>query len=655
MNPLARDLAYQLIYAGCEPEPGRFTSDLPITPDVWLEYAKTHFENPLVLLLTPHSEVGNAVLRIGMQEQLEAVHLAQPVIATNESHLRTTLTFAQMMGMLPLTQWWSQHMTACQKRTQAGLTRIAGFLTADTTAEVLSEEVLSHVADAEGVARFKDIGKRICAAMPDEEDRACRHACGRLINVAALYVGLSLLGLTDTMIGGRSLKGLVRERSRFVLRILSDCCGTGEAGHPAPLWHIALNRMAQHTIHASRRTVKADAAVRVFETGGAGVRWAIIDSGIDARHPAFVNFDTSSSVADLIRENRNPARSRVVQTLDFTRLVPLTEGTLSDPVLDQLRRQPRAAELLRDAELLAGRLAAGRMLDWSTLEPLLQVPHDEDAYVPPVDSHGTHVAGILGAGWRGQPYLDLGLPLPLELADTTDLLGVCPAIELLDLRVFDGEGRAEEFTILAALQYIRYLNQSRDKQQVHGCNLSLALRHEVRSHGCGSTPVCLECNRLVRSGVVVVAAAGNFGYDAAYADTSLGGAFRGQSLTDPGNAANVITVGSTHRSDPHLYGVSYFSSRGPTGDGRCKPDLVAPGEKILSTLPNGRLGVMDGTSMAAPHVSGVAALLLARNLELMGQPDVVKRILCSSATDLGRERFFQGSGLVDALRALQAS
>ena len=51
---------------------------------------------------------------------------------------------------------------------------------------------------------------------------------------------------------------------------------------------------------------------------------------------------------------------------------------------------------------------------------------------------------------------------------------------------------------------------------------------------------------------------------------------------DPGNADSVITVGATHRYMPHTYGVSYFSSKGPTGDGRIKPDLVAPGERITS-------------------------------------------------------------------------
>jgi hypothetical protein len=58
--------------------------------------------------------------------------------------------------------------------------------------------------------------------------------------------------------------------------------------------------------------------------------------------------------------------------------------------------------------------------------------------------------------------------------------------------------------------------------------------------------------------------------------------------------------------------------------------------------------------MAAPHVSGAAALILARHRELIGQPGRIKEILCESATDLGREHYFQGAGLVDILRALQA-
>jgi subtilisin family serine protease len=100
--------------------------------------------------------------------------------------------------------------------------------------------------------------------------------------------------------------------------------------------------------------------------------------------------------------------------------------------------------------------------------------------------------------------------------------------------------------------------------------------------------------------------------------------------------------------------VSFFSSRGPTGDGRIKPDIVAPGERIRGPVLDREWADLDGTSMAAPHVSGAAAMLMARYSELIGRPKRIKEILCASATDLNREKSFQGHGMLDVLRALQS-
>src|SRR5439155_3748589 len=127
---------------------------------------------------------------------------------------------------------------------------------------------------------------------------------------------------------------------------------------------------------------------------------------------------------------------------------------------------------------------------------------------------------------------------------------------------------------------------------------------------CGQSPLCVEVDQLVKSGVVVVVAAGNTGYGAVNNGSTSAGLT--VTINDPGNADLAITVGATHRDMPHVYGVSYFSSKGPTGDGRCKPDLVAPGEKILSCAAGPRsivnaagvpVGYVEdsGTSMAAPH------------------------------------------------------
>src|SRR5690606_11889254 len=115
-------------------------------------------------------------------------------------------------------------------------------------------------------------------------------------------------------------------------------------------------------------------------------------------------------------------------------------------------------------------------------------------------------------------------------------------------------------------------------------------------------------------------------------------------INDPGNAEQAITVGSTHREMPHLYGTSFFSSKGPTGDGRHKPDVLAPGEKILSCAAGSKKSVLlerersagsptrkqapnaqvqyiedSGTSMAAPHVSGAIAAFLSVRNEFLGQ------------------------------------
>jgi hypothetical protein len=207
---------------------------------------------------------------------------------------------------------------------------------------------------------------------------------------------------------------------------------------------------------------------------------------------------------------------------------------------------------------------------------------------------------------------------------------------------------------MAALQFVRHLNAHKDYIAVHGVNLSFSIPHEAASYACGATPVCLECERLIGAGITVVAAAGNFGYLNFLTAKGQYDSYQDITITDPGNAEAVITVGSTHRDSPHTYGVSYFSSRGPTGDGRLKPDLVAPGEKIVGPLPDSRTGRLDGTSQAAPHVSGAAALLMARNAEFIGKPNRIKQVLCKSATDLGREPYFQGAGMLDVLRALQS-
>lgn len=609
---MQRDTIERLFYG--EPEhQRRFTQDFPILPDVWIEYGKAPAAR-IELLLTPHNESDAATLARALRQRLSAD--AQPASARvlyNESVVLAALTFPELLrAALPLSAWWERSVTPMDPT---------------WTRDALQEF-------AAGLATFKP-GSQVLSTDP--------RLLQKLIRIAGA-IELERTGrVPDGDVGTNPVP-----RPEEIQAFAAAFDGLPASEESGLLWSISLNRRASASVWRSRLTVKADAAARLFDTRTTGIRWAVLDTGIDATHPAFARRGETPARAK--RDGAGDAiQSRVLKTYDFLRI-----KTLLDPDAELSVENSEAATLSAEAlheqrEQLRNSLRRGRAIDWDLLEPFLKVPHTREHYrAPQHDGHGTHVAGILAANWP-------------EAADATPLgeplVGVCPDLELYDLRVLpdNPEDQADEFTVIAALQFVRHLNAHKDLMVVHGVNLSLSVPHDVANYACGRTPVCEECERVVASGVVVVTAAGNRGFNKlAGADGGALGDYRYISITDPGNADGVITVGSTHRMMPHNYGVSYFSSRGPTGDGRTKPDLVAPGERIESCALNGYVETMDGTSMAAPHVSGAAALLMSRHRELIGQPRRIKDVLCKTATDLGREPRFQGAGIVDVLRAIQS-
>lgn len=365
-------------------------------------------------------------------------------------------------------------------------------------------------------------------------------------------------------------------------------------------------------INKSVSTVKADAARVSFSALGEGIVWAVLDSGIDKGHEHF-------------QKHKNLDADPPLQHHDFTVLDP----------------------------------AAGKPC--------------EDAY-----GHGTHVAGIIAgemAATAEKPLRAIarrrdenGEVTFSPIKGIEAISGMAPQCKLVSLKVLDENGEGEASSLIAAINYIQELNGYGRRLRIHGVNMSVGYEFDPEWFACGQSPLCVEVDRLVRSGVVVVIAAGNSGYG--WAQTEPRGPVNaGLDLTinDPGNAELGITVGSTHRYMPHVYGVSYFSSKGPTGDGRLKPDLVAPGEKIISCAAGApRTDIQaaidgpcdyredSGTSMAAPHVSGVIAAFLSVRQEFIGKPEAVKQIFLSTATDLKRDRYFQGHGLIDLMRAIQS-
>lgn len=635
----------------------RFTQDTPVLPDVWMAYADcldnrrptprdraSEAHPPIKVLLVPFRDAAVGEVRLGLRERLLSTrqravresfrhHGEAPTrIVYNQTTLAAALYFEDLVrGVLPMTEWWRR------------LTRVENWQV-DRIGEAIEPLALAvedpehpqPIAQGNGVSRRPSPG---------------------LLWMIRVVGALSLVLRGEAMPWRRvPTPAAVADRRpdpgwvRIVRGVADLVAGIETGSDTARIHSVSLNRDVTPTISRSVMAVKADAARQLFSVSCADLAWAVIDSGIDASHPAFRARDKDGSpYAEAFPEHggRRLNRSRVVETYDFSQIDRLLDPDSEEqPDCLVRRRAEGEGDALGDAVGELNRaLARGRHVDWSQIVPLLRIPQGP-AYRPPAVDHGTHVAGILAGDWRRD---DPDSPLD------EDLVGVCRDLRLFDLRVLDDEGHGDEFGVMAALQFVRYLNAAHDYMVVHGTNLSLSIPHDVANYACGRTPICDECERVVAGGVVVVAAAGNQGYRRyRTADDVVAEAYNSSSITDPGNAELVITVGATHRYRAHLYGVSYFSSRGPTGDGRAKPDLVAPGEKVTAPLPGELYGLKDGTSMAAPHVSGGAALLMARHLELIGQPQRIKQILCATATDLGRERYFQGAGMLDVLRAMQS-
>ena len=211
---------------------------------------------------------------------------------------------------------------------------------------------------------------------------------------------------------------------------------------------------------------------------------------------------------------------------------------------------------------------------------------------------------------------------------------MCPDIRLYDFRVLAKTLDDTEFAIIAALQYIRYVNERHRYMTIHGANLSLSIPHNVRNYACGRR----------RSA------------------TSASGWWTAASWWSPPRAIAATRTSRPTKDDRRLRRVQHHRSRQrrrgdhggrdarlgaahlrrelllqPRPDRRRPPQAGpgAPGERIRRTdLDNDWGWELDGTSMAAPHVSGAAAMLMARYSELIGQPRRIKRILCETATDL---------------------
>lgn len=640
-----------------------FIQDGSVVTDVWLAFAKEP-DSAQRVLVDPSRGTSTIVTGYALHHAIAAYRAkfaperGTPNVSPLENFVALTIWFDELVRvLLPLTKWWHRKnlvgLRDDHAQARALSTSILHSLGSGYTNEIhdarTNTKIDNRILEAAPVAALIGVFT-MARSRPEELDeirdldpyRSPAERKELLDWIEAHAKEINEGWLSELQEGATSWPTVIKaipEDSRREAR-------TERGEEPALIERVFLDREMQIASEANC-AIKADAAKRVFEVSCRGITWAVIDSGIATTHPAFVDH--------FRRKDENEPPRRIKATYDFTEIQrirnfdliePATRKKVIDSVIKSLEqlpgRKPDPAfrkEARQNLDGIATQLARRLPPDWNLIEPLIRITRPDDGADLPSD-HGTHVAGILGADWRED--------------DKVVLQGVAPDIDLYDLRVVHRESiERTEFALLAALEYVQFVNARAGNAGpvIHGVNVSMSIPHKVRTYGCGATPVCVACDRLVSSGVIVVAAAGNRGWN----EMEIGfGNFVSSSITDPGNAREVITVGSTHSAKPHVYGVSYFSSRGPTGDGRIKPDLVAPGERIRGPIRGNADGELDGTSMAAPFVSGAAAMLISRHRELIGNPKRVKQILLDSATDLGRETYFQGHGLVDVLRAMQS-
>lgn len=231
--------------------------------------------------------------------------------------------------------------------------------------------------------------------------------------------------------------------------------------------------------------------------------------------------------------------------------------------------------------------------------------------------HGTHVAGIIAGSGE---------------ASGGKYRGVAPEALILSAKVLKADGSGMMSDVMAGIEWAV-------EQGAKIINLSLGSPGPCD----GTDALSVMCDAAVKAGVVVCAAAGN---DGPHPGT----------VGSPGCAREVITVGASNDNDQ----VAPFSSRGPTADGRTKPDILFPGVGIVSCRASGTsMGnpldnfytSASGTSMATPHASGVAALLLQAYPDLT--PAQIKAKMMNSALNLNLDPNTQGAGRGDALGALE--
>lgn len=251
-------------------------------------------------------------------------------------------------------------------------------------------------------------------------------------------------------------------------------------------------------------------------------------------------------------------------------------------------------------------LGQNRIIKFIDLINAKTYPYDDNG-------HGTFVTGVLAGN---------------GLHSSAKFSGVAKNSELIIIKALNSEGQTQAFKVLEAMQWI-YDNHKK-------YNIKVVCMSFGSAPLAKNDPLSLGANSLWDSGIVVVSAAGNDGP-------------KPSTIKSPGSSSKIITVGAVDTIKSTIQ-MAKFSSRGPIFN-TIKPDLVAPGVEITSLANNKSFYTkMSGTSVSAPFVAGVVALILQTNPNLT--PNQIKAILLNSSTPLPFSVNDCGAGLLNAKNAI---
>lgn len=282
----------------------------------------------------------------------------------------------------------------------------------------------------------------------------------------------------------------------------------------------------------------------------------------------------------------------------------VTRARLDAPALDGDRDGDPAAYSPDDlvaAVIDTGVDAAHKDLDEGKVLAFKDFVKDEAAAYDD-NGHGTHVAATLaGEG---------------DAREDRRYRGVAPGAGIVAVKVLEAGGSGALADVIAGVEWVV---ANKATYGIEAMNLSLGVP------GCtgGSSALSAAVNNASAAGILPVVSAGNSGPTAC-------------SVGDPGSAEDALTVANMYDPSEGGYTLAHSSSRGPTADGRLKPDIAAPGSEITSAAANTPDGykTLSGTSMSSPFVAGVALLVLEENPSLT--PAEVKQVLMQTAVDWGR-------------------